>query len=136
MVRDLTKGGPTRLIISFACTMLLASMMNYIYNFTDSLMVGRFVNADALGAVSATSPFLQLINNLSFATLSGVSIVAGQLFGAGHYKSLKKMMANAVYLTVAIVSVATVVSFILCRPILVAMDICVFISETELSPSF
>ncbi len=122
MVRDLTKGSPTKLIVSFACTMLLASMMNYIYNFTDSLMVGRFVNADALGAVSATSPFLQLINNLSFATLSGVSIVAGQLFGAGHYKSLKKMMANAVYLTVAIVSVATVVSFILCRPILVAMD--------------
>ncbi|MBQ9784480.1 MAG: oligosaccharide flippase family protein [Clostridia bacterium] len=122
MVRDLTKGSPTRLIVSFACTMLLASMMNYIYNFTDSLMVGRFVNAEALGAVSAASPFLMLMNNLSFAMLSGVSIIIGQLFGARDHAGMRKTMANAIYLTVIIISIATVASVLLCRPILIAMD--------------
>jgi Na+-driven multidrug efflux pump len=122
MVRDLTKGGPTRLIISFACTMLLASMMNYIYNFTDSLMVGQFVNPDALGALSAASPFIMLINNLSFATLSGISIVIGQQFGAKDHNGMKRTMANAVYLTAVIIGVATVLSLIVCRPILEAMN--------------
>ena len=122
MVRDLTKGGPTRLIVSFACTMLLASMMNYIYNFTDSLMVGRFVNAEALGAVSAASPFLLLMNNLSFATLSGVSIIIGQLFGAQDRVGMRRTMANAIYLTAMIITLATVGSVLLCRPILIAMD--------------
>ncbi len=122
MVRDLTKGSPTRLIVSFACTMLLASMMNYIYNFTDSLMVGRFVNAEALGSVSAASPFLMLMNNLSFSILSGVSIIIGQRFGAGDHAGMRKTMANAIYLTVIIVSIATVGSVLLCRPILIAMD--------------
>ncbi|MBQ9773538.1 MAG: polysaccharide biosynthesis C-terminal domain-containing protein [Clostridia bacterium] len=122
MVRDLTKGSPTKLIVSFACTMLLASMMNYIYNFTDSLMVGRFVNAEALGAVSAASPFIMLMNNLSFSMLAGVSIVIGQLFGAKDYAGMRRTMANAVWLTVAIISLSTVVSISLCRTVLVWMD--------------
>jgi len=122
MVRDLTKGSPTRLITSFALTMLLANLMNYIYNFTDSLMVGQFVNPDALGALSAASPFIMLINNLSFATLSGISIVIGQQFGAKDHNGMKRTMANAVYLTVVIIGVATVLSLIVCRPILEAMN--------------
>ncbi len=122
MVRDLTRGSPTKLIVSFAMTMLLSSMMSYIYNFTDSLMVGQFVNADALGAVSAASPFVMLMNNLSFSILAGVSIVVGQMFGAKDFKGLRRTMANAIYLTVAVIGIATVVSICICEPVLIMMD--------------
>ena len=65
LTRDLTQGSPTRLIIVFAMTMLISGLTNYIYNLTDSLMVGHFVDATALGAVSAATPVLSIINNLS-----------------------------------------------------------------------
>ena len=118
MVRDLTKGSPTRLIVSFAMTMLLASLMNYIYNFTDSLMVGRFVNAEALGAVSASSPFIMLMNNFSFSILSGISIVMGQFFGAHDERRMRRLMANGIYLTAIIVSGATLFSIVVSYPVL------------------
>lgn len=122
MVKDLTRGSPTRLIVSFAMTILLGSMMSYIYNLTDSLMLGHFVNADAFGAVNAASPFIMLINTLSFSTLSGASIVAGQMFGARDEKGLRRLMANSIYLTVAVIGLATAASLLLCRPVLVAMN--------------
>ncbi len=122
MVRDLTKGSPTRLIVSFACTMLLASMMDYIYNFTDSLMVGHFVNTEALGAVSVTSPFVMLVNNLSFSILAGVSIVIGQRFGAKDYEGMRRTLANAVWLTLVIILLATGASVLLARPVLKLMN--------------
>ena len=65
MVKDLTQGSPTKLIVSFAMTMLISNMMSYIYNFTDSLMVGWFVSPEALGAVSAVSSLMMVLNNLS-----------------------------------------------------------------------
>lgn len=116
LTRDLTQGSPTRLIIVFAMTMLISGLTNYIYNLTDSLMVGHFVDATALGAVSAATPVLSIINNLSTTIVSGFSITAGRIFGAGDNRSLRKMMANATYLTVMIVGFMTVVSLILCRP--------------------
>ena len=122
MVKDLTRGSPTRLIVSFAMTILLGSMMSYIYNLTDSLMLGRFVNAEAFGAVNAASPFLMLINTLSFSTLSGASIVAGQMFGAQDEKGLRRLMANSIYLAITVVGLATIASLLICRPVLVCMN--------------
>ena len=118
MTRSLTEGNPTKLITSFAFTVLLGSLMNYIYNFTDSLMVGWFVNTNALGAISAVSAPLQVLNNLSTTIISGFSIVAGHLYGAGDHTRLRSMMANAVYLTTGITLLVTIVSLILCRPLI------------------
>ncbi len=118
MVKDLTKGSPTRLIVVFAATMLISSLTNYLYSLTDSLMVGHFVDVTALGAVSATSPILMVLNNLSTSIISAFSITAGRIFGSGDRGALRKMMANATYLTVIIVSLITVVSLVLCGPMI------------------
>ena len=122
MVRDLTKGRPTGVIASFAATMLLSSMMNYIYNFTDSLMVGWYVSPEALGAVSAVSSLSMVLNNLSTTIVSSFPILGGRFFGAGEHGQLKKMMANATYLTVIIVSVITAISLLILRPMVIWMN--------------
>ncbi len=114
LTKDLTQGNPTRLIVVFAMTMLISGLTNYVYNLTDSLMVGHFVDATALGAVSAASPILMVLNNLSTTIVAGFSITAGRIFGSGDHRSLRKMMANATYLTVIIVGVITVASLLLC----------------------
>ena len=108
MVKDLTQGSPTKLIVSFAMTMLISNMMSYIYNFTDSLMVGWFVSSEALGAVSAVSSLMMVLNNLSTTIVCAFPILAGRLFGAGEHTQLKKLMANATWLTVILVSAVTV----------------------------
>jgi Na+-driven multidrug efflux pump len=103
-------------------TMLIGSLMSYIYGFTDSLMVGWFVNTDALGAVSSSSSAMLLLNNLSSTIIGAFSITAGHIFGAGDHKGLKRMMANATYLTVILTLWITVVSLLCCRPLVLLMQ--------------
>ena len=120
--KDLTRGDPTRLILTLAISMLVSSLMSFVYNTTDGLMVSRFVSADALGSISAASPIYSLIETLAGAVISSFSIYAGQVFGSGDMKRLKKMMANAVYLTAIFALAVTLIGVLFCRRLVLVMN--------------
>lgn len=122
MVNNLTEGNPTKKIMSLVFSMLAASLMSYIYSITDSIMVGKFVSPDALGAISASSPLNNLLANISSMTISGFCIIAGQVFGMGDERKLRKLSANILYATGMIIALITVVSLIILRPCLEWME--------------
>ena len=110
MVKDLTRGNPTKLIIAFALSMLASSMMSYVYSTTDSMMVSRFVDTHALGAISAISPMMGLVDGFASATIGGFAIFAGRVFGSGDHAHLRKLMANASMLAAFLVIPLTLIS--------------------------
>lgn len=122
MVKDLTRGSPTKLIIMFALSMLASSMMGYVYSTTDSLMVSWWIDPDALGAISAASPASGLIEGFACATVGGFAILAGRVFGSGDVKRLKNIMANVVYLAILFVGAATLICTVFCRPLVLLMN--------------
>ncbi len=122
LAKDLTKGSPTRLIVMFAFSMLISSMMGYIYSTTDSLMVSHYVNPDALGAISAASPALSLVEVFASSTISGFSLYAGKLFGAKDEGGLKRVMAHATLLAAVFVGVATLICTVFCRNLVELMQ--------------
>ena len=122
LVKDLTRGSPTKLIIMFALSMLASSMMSYVYSTTDSLMVSWYIDPDALGAISAASPASGLIEGFACATVGGFSILAGRIFGAGDLQRLRNMMANVVYLSAAFVGLATLICTVFCRQFVLLMN--------------
>lgn len=121
MVSNLTEGNPTKKIMSLVFSMLAASLMSYIYNITDSIMVGKFVSPDALGAISASSPLNILLANISAMTISGFCIIAGQVFGMGDERQLRKLSANILYTSGMVIVFITVVSVMVLRPCLELM---------------
>ena len=122
MVKDLTKGKPTSLIITFALSMIASNVLSYVYGMTDSLMVGWYVSTDALGAVGAASPFCDLIQGFAASTISGFSLLAGRTFGAGDRNSLRRLMANVLYLSGGLVLIATLLCTVFCRTFVVWMN--------------
>ena len=122
MTKDLTKGSPTRLIIAFAMSMLASSLMSYVYSTTDGLMVSWYVDVDALGAINAASPFNDLVVGFAASVISGFSILAGRIFGSGDLQRLRNVMANVVYLAVALVGGATVICSVFCRTFVLMMN--------------
>jgi len=122
MVKDLTRGSPTKLIIMFALSMLASSMMSYVYGTTDSLMVSRYIDPDALGAISAASPASGLIEGFACSVVCGFAILAGRVFGSGDVKRLKNIMANVVYLSIVFVGAATLICTLFCRPLVLLMN--------------
>lgn len=122
MVKDLTQGNPTKLIIMFALSMLASSMMGYVYGTTDTLMVSWYINPDALGAISAASPASGLIEGFACSVVGGFAILVGRIFGSGDIKRLKNIMANVVYLSILFVGSATLICTVFCRPMVLLMN--------------
>ena len=58
MVRDMTAGSPSKILVTFALPMILGNVFQQLYNIVDSVVVGNFVGSDALAAVGASYPCL------------------------------------------------------------------------------
>lgn len=54
MQQDLTTGNITGRLLQFALPMMLGNLLQQLYNVADTLIVGRFLGADALAAVGSS----------------------------------------------------------------------------------
>ncbi len=112
MTRDLTEGSPTRVLVMFTLSMIATSAMSYVYSMTDSMMASWFVSKYAMGAISSITPAYSLIDGFLSATISGFAIYAGRIFGAGDERRLRRIMGNAVLLSLILVVPVSVLSFL------------------------
>lgn len=95
---DMTRGNITRLLIRFAIPMLIGNLFQQAYNLGDSMIVGRFLGADALAAVGATGSVTFLFFSICNGIGSGCSVVAAQSYGSGDDVLTKRAIANAAYI--------------------------------------
>lgn len=94
-MKDLTKGRLTPLIISFTIPLVLGNLLQLTYNAIDSIVVGRFIGAQALAAVGTSNPLTTLcILWLNGITL-GAGILIGMLYGAKEYDKLARQISTA-----------------------------------------
>ncbi len=117
--KDLTVGSPIRLIVAFAVPMILGNLLQQLYNFVDMMIVGKFLGVEALAGVGATGCINFLIVGFCLGVCSGFAIPVAQSFGAKDEVTLRKYVANALYLSLLFSVVITVIVSVLCRPILV-----------------
>ena len=77
-MKDLTKGKPSTLILSFALPVFLGNLLLLTYSLADTRIVGSFLKEDALAAVGATSPLSGLIIGFLMGLANGFAIVPAQ----------------------------------------------------------
>ena len=80
-MKDMTQGNPLRQILTFAVPMLIASIFQQFYNFVDTLIVGRYLGANALAGVGSTGTLTFLILNLALGMTNGGGLIIAQCFG-------------------------------------------------------
>ena len=54
MEKDMTKGRPLPVILKFMLPLIIGNIFQQLYNMADTIIVGRYVGADALAAVGST----------------------------------------------------------------------------------
>lgn len=118
ITRDMTDGSPAKLILKFMGPMLIGNIFQQLYNMVDSIVVGKFVNKDALAAVGATGSSVFLIFGLTFGLSAGISIVISQYFGAGDHDKVRKSFATAAYLILVAALIMGVLGYFASRPLL------------------
>lgn len=87
MQLDMTKGKPMPVILRFTFPLMIGNMFQQLYNMADTIIVGRYVGADALAAVGSTGTIMFLITGFSQGITSGFSIRVSQRYGARGYGS-------------------------------------------------
>ena len=97
---DMTQGRAGKILITFAIPILLGNIFQQFYNIVDSVIVGRFVGAEALAAVGICAAPYGVFISLNMGLSSGIGIVISQLFGAKMEDRIRKTVVNALLLTV------------------------------------
>lgn len=120
--KDMTVGSPMKLILQFCIPLFFGMLFQQFYNMMDTMIVGKFLGVHALAAVGTTGSINFMIIGFCMGVCNGFAIPVAQKFGAGDYHSLRKFVANSVWLSVAFAAVTTVTVCILCRQILQWMN--------------
>jgi len=119
---DMTTGGVVGHLVKFAVPMLIGNLFQQFYNLVDSVIVGRFVGADALAAVGATGSVTFLFFALCNGIGSGGGIVASQKFGYGDDAGVKRTISNTAYVMFIMAIVVGAIAYILTEPLLMFLD--------------
>lgn len=117
-ISSMTEGSPAKLILMFTLPMLVGNLFQQLYNMVDSIVVGRFVGANALGAVGATGSVNFLFFSLCFGVSAGVGVVVSQFFGAERPQMVEKAIANGLYILALSSIVMSVLGVVLARSVL------------------
>ena len=84
-------------ILRFAIPLVLANLLQLMYNAADMVVVGRFAEngAAALAAVGATSPVTGILNNIGGGFAVGISVLIAQYIGADDRRSVFETVHTA-----------------------------------------
>ena len=98
---NMTQGNPVQLLLIFAVPMLIGNVFQQLYNLVDSVIVGKFVGANALASIGATNSVTFMFFALCNGIASGGGIITAQQFGAGNKENIKKAIVNSAYILLA-----------------------------------
>lgn len=121
-VQDMTEGNEVGHLILFSLPMLAGNVFQQFYNLIDSIIVGKYLGANALAAVGATSSLAFLSFSMCFGLSVGVSIVISQYFGARKEEDVKMAIANAIYILAVSGLIMSILMSSFARPILQALN--------------
>ena len=118
MVRDMTVGNPTSLILRFCLPLMAGNLFQQFYNMVDSMVVGRFVGTAALSAVGSVGALNFLVIGSVIGLCTGLAIPVSQCFGAGDTTRMHRFIANLIYLVSLIGVIVTLLTYFCCRSLL------------------
>ncbi len=106
---DLIKGPIAKSIFMFAIPLLIGNLFQQLYNTVDAYVVGNYVGKEALAAVGAASPILNMMIGFFMGLATGAGVIIAQYFGAEDQVKLKKSIHTSIALTLVMSVVITVV---------------------------
>ncbi len=123
MIKDLTKGSPLRVIVSFAIPMILGNFFQLFYNIADSIIVGKYIGASALAAVGSSYTIMVFLTSILIGLCMGAGVLFSQFFGAKKYEDLKQSISTSFIFIGICAVILTLLAFFFINQIIVFMNV-------------
>ena len=105
MNHDLTQGNETKVLIKFTIPMIIGNLFQQLYNVADTVIVGRFIGSNALGAVGSSFAIMVLLTSIILGLCIGSGTVFSHLYGANKIDELK----NSFFISFCLIGLLTLV---------------------------
>lgn len=111
MTRDMTEGSITKHMLFYAVPLVFGNLFQQLYHTVDSVVVGQFYGKEALAAVGAAGPIMNILTFLIVGISMGTSILMARYFGAKQEKELRKELGTSLTAGFFLTLLLTAVSF-------------------------
>lgn len=109
--RIFSDGKVGRLLLKFALPTVISMFVAELYNMVDTFYVGRYVGANAIGALTIAFPIQRLLSSIALLIAVGASTAVARNLGEENYDDLKKTISNAFILTLISLTVIPLIIF-------------------------
>ena len=118
LVKDLTRGNVTKLLLKFAFPLFLSNALQAIYNIVDMIVVGQYIGGVGMSAVSIGSDILHLLTFVAMGFSSAGQVIIAQDVGAAEYAKVRKTIGTMfTFLLLASVAIS-IICFLIRHPML------------------
>ena len=115
---DLIYGSIAKSIFWFSIPLLIGNLFQQLYNTVDAYVVGNFVSKQALAAVGASSPIINMLIGFFMGLATGAGVVIAQYYGANDHKKLHQAVHSSAALTLVMAIFLTIVGLFMTNPLL------------------
>lgn len=109
--RNLTEGNITKNLLFFAFPMMAGNLLQQCYNIADTLIVSRFLGANALAAVGSSYTLMTFLTSILLGMCMGSGAAFSIWYGQKDMKRLKEGMVHAFGLIAAVTVVLNIIVF-------------------------
>ena len=115
-------GSISKSILMFFFPILLGSFLQQLYSTTDALIVGRYVNKEALAAIGATTYIINILIGFFVGLSAGAAVIISQFYGANKGKNLSDSVHTAIALSLVSGVIIMIVGIVFSPMILKIMN--------------
>lgn len=112
MARDMTEGSITKHMLFYAVPLVFGNLFQQLYHTVDSVVVGQFYGKNALAAVGAAGPIMNILTFLIVGISMGTSILMAQYFGAKKYEEMREELGTSFTAGVLLTAVLMALSYL------------------------
>ncbi len=109
---DLTNGPVTKKMMLFSLPLIAGNLLQQTYNIADTVIVGRFLGADALAAVGSSYTLMTFLTSILLGLCMGSGALFSIRYGEKNEEKLKESIGTS-FLMIA--AVALLLNVLVCR---------------------
>ena len=94
MIRDLTKGPVVSQLFRFALPLFASNALQAIYNLVDMVIVGNYIGAAGMSAVSIGGEALHLLTFVAMGFSSAGQVIVARAVGTGRHDEIRKTIGT------------------------------------------
>ncbi len=118
MINDMTHGPLTKQILRYSAPLVLANILQTLYNLVDLAIVGQVVGSVGLSAVSVAGQITFMLYALGIGLGSGTQILISQQVGAGNRDGVRRTTGTSLTATAVLAAAVCAMGLIFKDPLL------------------